>query len=98
LDITVPPPRVLGPKRSLPAELTDDQCRTLGRVDAEVDRDGRVAIARVQLGQPRGEATLIQEAGGPVQIQVTMFPGEQGLACAQAYSEGYKSILMPGGG
>lgn len=85
------PERPVGKKRNLPDGLTDDQCRALGRLDAEADRDARVAPSR-----PQGDATLAREPGGPLQIRVNMWPTADGLRCGQAYGEGYQSVYVPG--
>jgi hypothetical protein len=84
------PERAPGKRRNLPPDLSEDQCSAQGRMDAEADRDARIAISRTP-----GDSTLVRDADGVVRIQVNMWPTEPGLRCGQAYGEGYRRVLAP---
>jgi hypothetical protein len=84
--------RPIGGKRSLPSELTPEQCRALGRIDGATDRERGARPSAT-----RGTSSLFQERGGPLQIQVDLEAGPEGFLCGQAYGEGFQETFAPPG-
>jgi hypothetical protein len=78
------PERAPGRKRNLPPDLSEEQCRELGRQDGQADRDARIVASRTP-----GDYALVREPDGGTKLQVNMWPTEPGLRCGQAYGDGY---------